>query len=820
MLVYKFKKANNMIKNYFKIAWRNIARNRVYTAINVLGLSLGVCACIVIYVIISYELSFDTFHPDKERIYRVIGDATESTGEKLHWGKLPLPLSTTARQELTGFDAIAGVVPVNAKVSIPQGAKKPAKHFNNRVWGSTVIVEPQYFDIFKYTWLSGNAATALNAPFTVVLTESAAHQYFGLISPDKIIGKQVIYDDSVKVSVSGIVKDWDKNSDFAFTDLISFSTIKSCSYLKNGLSPDSWKEGDLSTWVFTKLSKGTVPAQINSKLANLVKRHGDPKMKLTPWLEPLGDIHFNANVIENPIRTAHLPTLYSLLAIALFILILAVINFINLSTAQSIRRAKEVGVRKVLGSSRTSLIFQFLTETLMLTFFAVTLAILLVNPVLTAFRSFIPAGLTFHLFSSSTIIFLLLVTGVTSLLAGLYPAKVLSAYLPALSLKGTGAQRGGEKWLLRKGLIIFQFAVSLIFIIGTIVIASQLNYTRNKDLGFTTDAIITVETPWGDSLSKVRVAEQKIKQLSGVSNVALAWATPGKAASMRIKFRSTDVKETDVAQVDGDENLIPMYRIKLLAGRNLMHADSVNEFVINETLAKFMGYKKPEQAVGKILYWFNKPYPVVGVVADFHSSSLHEPIRPLCIINRVERERTFAIQLAAKGKQANNLRATLTQIEKVWKSIYPAGTFDYRFYDESLALMYEKDQQTATLMNTAMSVTIFISCIGLFGLALFTAEKKAKEISIRKILGASAANIAAMLSMDFIILIIIALFIASPIAWYFMNQWLHGFAYRINISLWIFALAGLGAVFIALITVSFQAIKAALVNPVKSLKTE
>jgi len=508
------------------------------------------------------------------------------------------------------------------------------------------------------------------------------------------------------------------------------------------------------------------------------------------------------------------------MGIALFILILAVINFINLSTAQSVRRAKEVGVRKVLGSSRTSLIFQFLTETLMLTSFAVLLAALLVNPVLTAFQSFIPQGVTFHLFNPSTLIFLMLVTIVTTLLAGLYPAKILSSYLPALSLKGAGVQRRGEKWLLRKGLIVFQFTVSLIFIIGTIVIADQLSYTRSKDLGFTADAIITVETPWGDSLSKVRVAAEKIKQLSGVNRVALAWATPGSARGMRIKFKNTDVKETEVAQVDGDENLIPLYQIKLLAGRNLAHTDSVREFVINETLSRLMGYKKPDEAIGKTVYWFNKPYPVVGVVADFHSSSLHDPIVPLCIINRVEREGTLAIKLAAKGKLSNTLGTTLKQVEKAWKSIYPAGTFDYRFYDESLALAYQKDRQTATLMNTAMAVTIFISCIGLFGLVLFTAEKRAKEISIRKILGASVVNIAAMLSMDSLILVIIALLIASPIAWYFMSKWLQGFAYRINISLWIFILAGLGAIFIALITVSFQAIKAALMNPVKSLKAE
>jgi ABC-type antimicrobial peptide transport system permease subunit len=508
------------------------------------------------------------------------------------------------------------------------------------------------------------------------------------------------------------------------------------------------------------------------------------------------------------------------MGIALFILILAVINFINLSTAQSIRRAKEVGVRKVLGSSRTSLVFQFLTETLLLTVFAIVLAVSLVKPVLTAFSAFIPTGVTFNLFNPSTLIFLGLVTVITSLLAGLYPAKVLSSHTPALSLKGAGVQKGSEKWLLRKGLIVFQFTISLVFIIGAIVINSQLRYARNKDLGFTADAIITVETPRGDSLSKIRVAAEKVKQLSGVNRVALAWATPGDARGMRIKFKSTDVKEIGVGQVDGDENLIPLYQIKLLAGRNLAHSDSVNEFVINENLSDLMGYKKPDQAIGKTIYWFNKPYPVVGVVADFHSSSLHDPIVPVCIINRVEREGTLTIKLAAKGKQFNNLKATLTQIEKAWKSVYPAGTFDYRFYDESLARAYQKDQQTATLMNTSMSVTILISCIGLFGLVLFTAEKRAKEISIRKILGASVSNIATMLSKDFIELVFIALLIASPIAWYVMSKWLQSFAYHINISLWIFLLAGLGAILIALLTVSFQAIKAAIANPVKSLRSE
>jgi len=806
-----------MIKNYLKIAWRNTIRNRIYTAINVLGLALGLCACIVIYAIVKYEFSFDTFHPDKDRIYRLMGDATESTGEKLHFGKLPMPLSQAVRAELPGLDAVAAVSPYTVKVSVPNGGK-PAKHFDGP---GTVIVEPQYFSIFKCNWLSGNLTSALKAPFTVVLTESRARQYFGNELPDKIIGKQVVYDDSLRVTVTGIIADWKKNTDLSYTDFISFSTTKS-SFLKKTINPDSWSEGNMSTWVFVKLSAGTRPGQLTARMAGLVKRHADPKMKLAPWLEPLTDIHFNADVVENGIRTAHKPTLYSLVAIALFILILAVINFVNLATAQSIRRAKEVGVRKVLGSSRSGLIFQFLTETLLLTVFAVFLAVSLVKPVLSTFSSFIPPGITFHFFSPSTCIFLFLITVITSLLAGFYPAKVLSAYLPVKSLKGEGAHRGSEKWFLRKGLIVFQFTASLIFIISAIVINSQLRFTRSKDLGFTADAIVTIGTPWGDSLSKVRVLAQKIKQVAGVSKVGLEWLPPmtENSRGMRIKFKSTDLKETGVTQVAGNEDIIPLYQIKLLAGRNLMHSDSAREFVINETLSKLMGCRKAQDAIGKMLYWNNKLYPVVGVAADFHSTSFHDPITPLCIVNRPERESTLAVKLVAKGKQSNSIKATLSQIEKVWAQVYPAGAFDYKFYDESIALLYKKDQQTARLTYTAMAITIFISCMGLFGLVLFTAEKRTKEISIRKILGANAANIAIMLSRDFILLVVIALFIASPIAWYFMSQWLRGFAYRINISLWVFIVAGLGAIFIALITTGFQAIKAAIANPVKSLRSE
>jgi hypothetical protein len=813
-----------MFKNYVKIAWRNIARHKVHTAVNILGLSLGLCACISIYVISRYELSFDTFHPAKERIYRVMGDVTESTGDKLHFARVPLPVSLDGRLQLSGVEAIAGIIPFNASINIP-AADGTAKQFDSRIaethYLTTVIAEPQYFDVFAYDWLAGDAHTALAAPFKVVLTESKARQYFGPGALDAMIGKQVIYEDSLTVSVSGIVRDWHQNTDLLFTDFISFSTVQG-SFLRNNFSTGSWAQNSMPAWVFTKLADGIKPERVNTQLAALVKREADPQVKLALWLEPLTDIHFNADIIENPIRTADKLTIYILMGIAAFILLLAVINFINLSTAQSIQRAKEVGVRKVLGSSSMSLVFQFLTETMLLTLFAVLLAASLVSPVLAMFRSFIPEGVSFDLFSASTLLFLLLVVVITTLLAGLYPARVLSSYLPALSLKGAGLQKGGEKWWLRRGLIVFQFSVSIVFIIGSMVIANQLKYTREKDLGFTADAVITIDTPRGDSLSKIRVLAQAIRQIPGINKVALQWLAPmtDNPRGMKLKFKSTDEKDFWVTQVAGNEEYIPLYKIKLLAGRNLLKSDSVREFVINESLMRNMGLQTPALALGKTLYWNNKPYPVVGVVADFHTKSLHDPVTPLCIINRPEREGSIAVKLASAGVSSAAIKNTLLQIEKVWRQVYPGATFNYRFYDETLALLYEKDQQAAMLMNTAMGVTIFISCIGLFGLTLFIVKRRAKEISIRKILGASVTNITTMLSRDFIILVVIALFIAAPVAWYFMDQWLQSFAYRVDISWWIFALAGIATLCIALATVSMQAIKAALANPVKSLRAE
>jgi len=821
-----------MLRNYFKIAWRNIRGHTVYTAINVLGLALGICACIVIYLITSYDLSFDKFHPDKERIYRIVGELQRSDGTK---DFLNSPIDDVAgfQNQIPGFETSTAFHLYGESVTIPDG-NKPAKKFGGRIesqdsWSSSSIVTgPQYFDIFKYQWLAGDAKTALSEPYKVVLSEKRARLYFGNMPFEKMIGKKVLYEDSLQVNVSGIVKDWSENTEFSYTDFISIKTATH-SFLKNRIPTEDWSSlSPHRSMAFVKLTKGITAAQINSRFAAYIKEHvkfQNPGSKLSMYLQPITDIHFTKTLNRGDdgdnFRKAYMPLLYALMGLAVFILLIAAFNFINLSTAQSVQRAKEIGVRKVLGSSKTKIVYQFLTETFVLTLLAVTVSVILIKPVLAAFSSYIPGTVRFNPFEASTIIFLSAITIITSLLAGFYPAKVLASYLPVSSLKGSGLQKGAEKITLRKALIVFQFTFSLVFIIGALVIGKQIRFMSNADKGFNTDAIITINN-WNDHEGKLKVFVENSKHLPGVLNVILQGTAPmGFAQNMdNFKYKDKEENSRQVLADIGNKDFIPFYKMKIIAGRNMMESDSLNELVINETYAKALGFKNPQDAIGKLLYQGEKPYPIVGVVADYHTGSFREAIQPLVIENVPERKSSVAIKLAGGEKNIKNVRATLSQIETQWKKIFPDTPFNYSFLNDSISWLYEPENKTIWLVNVAMYITIFISCMGLFGLGMFTAEKRTKEIGIRKVLGASVANIAAMLSKDFVKLVLIAIVIASPVAWYFMNQWLQNFAYRTNISWWVFVLAGVASVLIALLTVSFQAIKAAVANPVKSLRTE
>lgn len=811
-----------MLRNYFKTSIRNLAKHKASTLINLLGLTLGVTACLAIYLITNYELSYDTFHADGKRVYRVVGDVKYNpTDEKHSVGFLPAPVPLALRKEVAGLETVAAFHNLETDVLIPNGNGKPTRFESRRRTGGTadiVVVEPQYFDIFKYQWLAGNPKTALNEPFKLVLSERKARTYFGDLPLEEIMGKELIYEDSVRVSVAGIVQDWGKPTDFTFTDFISFATIRA-SQLKRGINLDDWNENWSASQAFVKLPVGSTPAQLTTSFQQFSKKHFQAEMKFWPALQPLSDLHFNDNYRDNYSRKAHLPTLYGLMAIAGFILLIAAINFINLSTAQSVQRAKETGIRKVMGSSRANLIFQFLSETAFLTVVAVLISLALVNPILSAFQSLTPKGLTFTLFSWQTLLFLGVVTVTTSLLSGFYPSWVLSSYVPALTLKGQTTVTGGQKGYLRKALIVFQFTVSLVFIIGTLMVTRQLNFMRNKDLGFSTDAVIEVNTLHDD---KSLVLADKIRHLAGVEQTTLQWFPPMGQAYMvtKLNYRGKKNIEMDVSAKVGDANYIPLYKLRLLAGRNYLKSDSLREMVINATYAKALGFKKPADAINKLLEFQGRPYPIVGVVADFHEQSFHEKISPVFISYMPRQAKNIGVKLATKGGQLSDVKAILASIEQQWKAVYPDNKFDYTFLDESIARLYEKEQKTSQLVNMATAIAILISCMGLFGLATFTAEQRTKEIGVRKVLGASVGSIVALLSKDFLGLVIIALLISSPIAWWGMNQWLKDFAYKVDLDWWVFGLAGLLAIIIALLTVSFQSIKAALVNPVQSLRSE
>ena len=837
-----------MLPKYFKLAWRNFAGQKSTTLINVLGLAIGISACLIVFLILRFEFGFDRFHPDRDRIYRAVLDIDNPREGKSHRSQIPYAAALTIPKEFTGVEQTASFFSYSARVTVPH-TDKPAGRFAESHPSETIIPQSSYFQLFRYRWLYGAASTALEQPFHVVLTESRARLYFGSMPLDKVMGQQLIYDDSLQVTVSGIVGDWEQRSDLAFSEFISLPTIRA-SFLKHvsdlaqAVRPD-WTEPDY-TQNFVKLTRGATPEQFERQAEKIVNDHmiqvNDPtRIRMT--LQPLSAIHFDPNYADFYSRKADLPTLYILMGIAGFILLIAAVNFINLATAQSMRRAKEIGIRKVLGSNRRSLVLQLLTETFVLTCLAVICSLLIVSPLLRIFRDFLPAGLEFKPLDPFVGIFLLSTIGATSLLAGLYPAMVLSSFNPIRSLqtRGIAAQKG----TFRKGLIVFQFTTSVVFIIGTLVMGSQTHYLLNTNMGFTKDAIISIGTSDNYATNKRNILAARIRRLPGVGMVTACWTAPminynQPEGSMLQRTDKPD--KIECSERMGDEYYVPLFGLKIIAGRNFnapkddtagfipsrvpdgySFPSRKSEVLVNETCARQLGFKSPEEAIGHFVKagYPEVSGPIVGVVADFHSQSLFSPITPTYIYGTKNLWRGgVQVKLAMPDKKVSQLKTTLAAIEEVWKEIFPEEKFEYRFLDESIAGFYDKQRKTAEITTTAMIVAIFVSCMGLFGLVTFTAAQRTKEIGIRKVLGASVGNIVTLLSREFLQLVFLSILIASPIAWYFLHRWLQDFAYRIAISWWIFVLAGCGAITVALITVGFRAIQAAVANPVKTLRTE
>ena len=811
-----------MFKNYLLAAFRSFRRNKIFSTINILGLAIGISASLVIYMIVHYEFSYETFHQDRNRIYRVVTNMHFPDQDFKNSG-VPGPLPAAMRSEITGVESSALFVLANeTKVTVP------AKHENNGVFRKQKLIafaDDQYFNFIKYDWISGNSATALNEPNKVVLTESRAKEYFGFNDVSQAIGQTIIYDDTITTTVAGVVKDLDAVTDLVSKEFVSLPTFLVQLRETNGW--DEWGSVNSSTQFLVKLKKGVTAANINNQFAAVRKKHEKEAYLATDhFLQPLSDIHFNSDFDAFDQRLAHKPTLYGLLAVAAFLLLLGCINFINLTTAQGSQRAKEIGVRKTMGSTKTNLLTQFLTETFLLTLAATLLSLVLVPFILKIFGDFIPPGLSLDMLKEPMIVgFIILLVIVVSLVSGFYPALVLSKFKPVTVLKNVAYANTSQTrrvWI-RKTLTVSQFVIAQFFIIATLVVGQQIRYSLNKDMGFKKDAIVNFNAPYNYFApdNKQFILLQKLENIPGISKISLAGAPPAytgtNSTTMKFKKDGKDL-ETTVEVKNADTNFFSLYNMKLVAGRNLVQSDTTKEYVINETYAKFLGYQDPSEIIGQSIDRNGRLIPIVGVIKDFNSKSLHKPISSLAFTVQHKNDHYFHLLLA--GKDPQQWKATMNAIEKEWKQIYPEEEFNYNYFDETIAFFYKKEKDVARLLNWSAGLAVLISCLGLLGLVIYTTTQRVKEIGVRKVLGASVSQIVGLLSKDFLLLVIFAFLIAAPLAWWAMNQWLQDFAYRTNIGWWVFAVCGLSMMMIALMTLSIQTIRSATVNPVKSLRTE
>lgn len=816
-----------MLQHYFITAFRNFWRNKVFSLINVLGLSIGISAALVIFLIVYFELSYDKFEPDGNRIYRVVLDM-KFNGDEGHSAAVMAPLANAVQQEVTGVERTVPIMSFQgdgmAEVSIAKkGTDKPVifKHQSG-----IVFTNPQYFSLMPHQWIAGSPNTSLKDPFSVVLTENRAHQYFPSSSINEIIGKTISYNNDITTTISGIVKDVHEHTTLTSVEFISYATIAQ-THLKDNFMMNVWNDWMAYSQLYIKLAEGTNKANVEGQLKTVLAKYNkdaknDAKNSMRLRLQPLSDVHFNSLYTGFNQRVAHLPTLYGLLAIAAFLLLLGCINFINLTTANAVYRAKEIGVRKTMGGSKKQLVWQFLGETFFITFIATLISVVITPLLLNLFKDFTPPGLQFNLFHQpSILIFLFLLTLLVSFISGIYPALILSGYKPALVLKNqifTGNETR-HSWI-RKSLTVSQFVVAQFFVIATLLVSKQINYSLNTDLGFNKNGIISFVTPRDTIATHKQQLLQEIKAIPEVELASRGFLTPATddAAFTNISYAAKpDIKE-NVQIRWGDENYLDVYKIKLLAGRKVLPSDTVKELLINDSYAKLLGFKKPADAIGKQLTLNDKLVPIVGVMQDFHESSMHTPIIPLVLTGRTGD--FFHVKLKPNIAGANTWQQAISKIQKAFSKTYPDKDFDYQFFDESIAKLYETEQKTASLLMWSTALSIGISCLGLLGLVMYTINTRRKEIGIRKILGASVTAIVSVLSKDFVKLVCIAFVIAVPLAWWAVYKWLQDYAYKTNMSWWIFALAGICMLTIALITLGMQTIKAAMANPVKSLRTE
>jgi len=807
-----------MLKNYFKIAFRNLWKYPAFSAINIFGLAIGIATCLVIMLFVADELSYEQYNQKADRIVQIIFKASLN-GEKIETSTVAAPTAQTLRANYPEVEEATRLRSYGAPL-VTYGDKT----FKEDAF---TFVDPNFFQVFTLPFIEGNTKTALVEPNTIVISQAIAHKYFGNESP---LGKVLQFkSEKMSYTVTGVIDKVPANSHFHFDLFASMASIREA-------KETTWMSTNFNTYLV--LRPGYDYKKLEAKLPQIVEKYMGPEVQrdlgmslaqfrqkgddVGLFLQPLTDIHLYSTLANELEPGGDIKYVYVFGAIAVFMLLIASINFMNLSTAGASKRAREVGIRKVLGSVKGELVRQFLLESILLTTIALMLAVILVHLALPVFNDLAGKELflqfTANLWLGPALLLFGLIVGV---LAGSYPAFFLSSFQPVKVLKGTFTT-GKQSLSLRSGLVVFQFFISIALMIGTTVVYQQLKYIQNKKVGYDKDQVLVLHDTY--VLGKQEeVLRQQLLQDPRVVNASVSDylpVGPSNSNNSVVQPEGNASKSISTRQYRVDYNYIPTLGIKLLAGRNFSRnfATDSTGMVINEAAARAFGWDK--SILGrKITYFIDNngtkaTYRVIGVVQDFHFQSLHQRITPLLMLLG-----NNSGSLIVKAK-TQDIAGLLTSIKQQWNSFTADAPLEYTFMDERFAQTYQTEQKIGRILGIFAGLTILVACLGLFGLATFTAEQRRKEIGIRKVLGATLPNIVSLVSKDFLKLVLIANILAWPLAWWAMHQWLQDFEYRTAIGWWVFALAGVAALVIALFTVSFQAIKAALANPVKSLRSE
>ena len=809
-----------MLRNYIKTAFRNLGRRKNYTIINIAGLAAGIAICLVLFIVIRYEMSFDDYHGKKDRIYRVLTEYHHADAPDIFYGRgIPYPMPVGLKANFPQVETLAPVyADNNDQLLITDENGSIIKKFKEE--NGVFFTTPSFFSIFDFPLLSGSYTT-LKEPNNVLIAKETAEKYFGdwKTAMGKTIRLKSSYGDDV-LKVSGILATIPANTDFQFKLAVAYGTGFTGNYIAKSTN---WDGTGSAFGCYLLLRHNTSVGNFNQQLRAYSKKVKSPENKDSHIIQPLKAVHYDTQAGNNSNNTISRELLNALWLIGAFILLIACVNFINLSTAQAVNRSKEVGIRKVLGSNRQSLKIQFLTETFLIVVISVLAAVGIAIITVPLVGKMLDMSISFNVFVNPMIVlFLLILTVVVTILAGFYPSIVLAKFNPVTALKNKMTERSLKGISLRRGLVVFQFVIAQALIIGTLIIIKQMNYFTSQPLGFEKEAIINVPFPSDSAnISKLDYLRSELSVIKGVQQVSFSSNTPvedNNDSWTTFRFDHA-AKETDFYAINKstDYEYVPTYRLPLVAGRNLQPSDTVREFLVNETLVKSLGITDPQLVLNKEIDLWNGQFKgvVVGILKDFHDRSFRTGIAPLMMTTYKGWYNSAGIKLSSE-----HALATVEAIEKTWNRIFPDFVFEYKFLDDKIESFYKEENRLSYLYRIFAAIAIFLSCLGLYGLASFMAVQRIKEVGIRKVLGASVSNVIYLFSKEFIILIAIAFVIASPIAWYFMDDWLRDYPYRINLSWWIFLAGGIGAIIIALITVSFQAIKAAIANPVKSLRTE